>query len=145
MYTYTHTAPVLSGRPPTAGPGEQAALVSHDMATLVAVADALKLPGNPNLRHELTQVRCAVHDMRVHTCVRGTFLNTQPGVFLRMLALVEHAQAPCSVLHLTAPSEAQDVSSGCTRGRDSSTKAPAHAGTRAGMQRAPSPISRHST
>jgi len=31
-------------------------LISHDIQTLAAVADALKLPGNPNLRHELTQV-----------------------------------------------------------------------------------------
>jgi hypothetical protein len=46
-------------RPPTpsGGPPEGVGLIAHDMATLAAVADALKLPGNPNLRHELIQVR----------------------------------------------------------------------------------------
>ncbi len=38
------------------GGGESVGLIAHDMSTLAAVAEALKLPGNPNLRHELTQV-----------------------------------------------------------------------------------------
>ena len=36
-------------------PREGAAFVAHDVATLAAVSEALSLPGNPNLRHELTQ------------------------------------------------------------------------------------------
>jgi hypothetical protein len=51
--------PGWEGAAPGGGDPEGVGLIAHDAATLAAVADALKLPGNPNLRHELTQVRAA--------------------------------------------------------------------------------------
>ncbi|GBF88460.1 hypothetical protein Rsub_01173 [Raphidocelis subcapitata] len=65
LCSFAPTPGLLSAWPDAAGEGaggagagqrDAAAFIAHDVATLAAVADALKLPGNPNLRHELTQV-----------------------------------------------------------------------------------------
>jgi hypothetical protein len=87
---------------------EVAALVSHDMATLAAVADALKLPGNPNLRHELTQAsggRAArARALGLSNAVRGSPHNTRERARSRACAHPHPPRAPLPLpLHHPAP------------------------------------------